>query len=69
MKSSDAFWRVVRSLLQLIAGGGLTVLFTQIVKDTPDQYDPYIWMVNTLIVVIAQNALEAWKGKKLIGPK
>jgi hypothetical protein len=69
MLTRDSMWRVIRSLVQLVAAGGLTVLFTQIVKDTPDQYDAYILMVNTLIVVIAQNLVESMTGTKLIGPQ
>lgn len=69
MITRDSMWRIVRSLIQLVAGGGLTVLFTQIAKDTPDRYDPYVFMLSTLIVVIAQNVYETMTGSKLIGPQ
>ena len=69
MITRDSMWRIVRSLVQLAAGGGLTVLFTQIAKDTPDKYDPYVFMVATLVVVIAQNLYEAMTDTKLIGPQ
>jgi len=62
-------WRIIRSLVQLVAGGGLTVLFNQIAQDTNDKYDPYVFMVATLVVIVAQNAYEAMTDSKLIGPQ
>ena len=50
--------RTLRTLLQLIAAGGLTALVTQISKDVPDSYAPYILLVSALIVTLAQNWLE-----------
>jgi superfamily II DNA or RNA helicase len=62
-------WRIVRSLVQLAAGGGLTVLFNQIAQDTNDKYDPYVFMLATLVVIVAQNLYESMSGAKLIGPQ
>jgi len=62
-------WRIIRSLVQLVAGGGLTVLFNQIAQDTNDKYDPYVFMVATLVVIVAQNVYEAMTDTKLIGPQ
>ena len=50
--------RTLRTLLQLIAAGGFTALVTQISKDVPDSYAPYILLVSALIVTLAQNLLE-----------
>ena len=65
----DSMWRIIRSLVQLVAGGGLTVLFNQIAQDTNDKYDPYVFMVATLVVIVAQNVYEAMTDTKLIGPQ
>lgn len=66
--SKDGLWRIIRSALQLVAGGGLGALVTQIVADTPDQYDPYIFLLSAGLTALAQIIIEEWRGKKLIGP-
>ncbi len=56
------FWqRIARTLLQLISGGGLTLLIDQIVTDIPPQYVPYVIILSTLIVTAVQNGAEAAK--------
>lgn len=65
----DSMWRVIRSLVQLAAGGGLSALFLQIASDTPDKYDPYVLMLSTLAVIVAQNLGEALTDSKWIGPQ
>jgi hypothetical protein len=65
----DSMWRIFRSVLQLIAGGGLTALLYQVAKDLPEGYAPYITLLSTGIVVLAQNAYEAMTDTKLIGPQ
>jgi hypothetical protein len=65
----DSMWRIFRSVLQLIAGGGLTALLYQVAKDLPEGYAPYITLLSTGIVVLAQNAVEAMTDTKLIGPQ
>jgi hypothetical protein len=52
----DSMWRIFRSVLQLIAAGGLTALLYQVAKDLPEGYAPYITLISTGIVVLAQNA-------------
>lgn len=53
------FWqRIARTLIQLIAAGGLTTLINQIVTDIPADWAPYILILNTLIVAAAQNGIE-----------
>jgi hypothetical protein len=65
----DSMWRIFRSVLQLIAGGGLTALLYQVAKDLPEGYAPYITLLSTGIIVVAQNAVEAMTDTKLIGPQ
>lgn len=55
---SDATRRAIRTLMQLIAGGGLTLLVDQIAKDLPTQYVPYLMIGFTLLVTFSQNWLE-----------
>lgn len=62
---NDGMRRIVRTLIQLVAGGGLTALFLQIAKDVPTSYAPYIVLVSTAIVTCAQIAVEGWKGKDI----
>jgi len=63
---SDGLARIVRSALQLIAGGGLTALFLQIANDVPDSWAPYIVLVSTGVVVGAQILVEELTGKALL---
>jgi hypothetical protein len=50
--------RILRTLIQLLAGGAFAALFTQVAHDVPPQYAPYVVIVTTLFVSTAQNALE-----------
>lgn len=69
MLTRDSYWRIFRSLLQLIVGGGLAGVILQVTNDTPDRYDPYIVLLGGFIVIVAQNVLESMTGSKLIGPQ
>jgi homoserine acetyltransferase len=55
----------VRTLCQLVAGGALGGLVTQLVLDTPDRYDPYIVLASSALVAIAQLILEEWTGQDI----
>ncbi len=55
---SDAVSRAVRTLAQMLVGGGFAALFTQIVKDVPPQYGVYLSIFFTLLVSFVQNVLE-----------
>lgn len=63
---SDGLARIVRSILQLVAGGGLTALFMQLAKDVPDSYAPYIVLLASGLVAIAQIGVEELAGKALL---
>jgi hypothetical protein len=54
----DWFARILRTLLQMLAGGAFTALFEQVARDVPPSYTPYVLIISTLIVAAAQNALE-----------
>jgi hypothetical protein len=54
----DTIYRVLRTLVQMVAGGGLTVLVDQLVTDVPASYAPYVLIGFTLAVGVAQNLLE-----------
>ena len=60
--------RILRTILQLIAGGAFTALFDQIVRDVPVTYAPYVALVFTLFVTIVQNLVEQSTGKALLKP-
>jgi len=63
---NDTTRRILRTILQLVAGGALGGLATQIVLDTPDRYDPYIVLASSAIVAIAQQlVLEEMTGKDI----
>ena len=62
---NDSARRILRTLIQLIAGGALGSLATQIVLDVPDRYDPYILLASTAITAIAQIVIEDWRGKDI----
>lgn len=55
---SDAVRRALRTLMQLIAAGGLTALVDQLSHDLPTRYVPYVLIGMTLLVSFAQNWLE-----------
>lgn len=63
---NDALARIIRTVLQLIAGGGLTALFLQLANDVPDKYAPYIVLLSTGLVALAQVAVEELTGKALL---
>ena len=50
--------RILRTVIQLIAGGAFAALFEQIARDVPSSYTPYVALIATLIVTVAQNAAE-----------
>ncbi|MCA9876808.1 MAG: hypothetical protein KC442_03470 [Thermomicrobiales bacterium] len=50
--------RIIRTLIQMLAGGAFTALFEQIARDAPPGITPYVLIISTLIVAAAQNALE-----------
>ncbi len=61
---NDSTRRILRGLVQLVAGGGLGVLVTQVVLDTPNAYDPYVILAGAGAATIAQVVMEEWKGDK-----
>jgi hypothetical protein len=67
--TTDARWRIIRSVLQLIAGGGLGELFRQVATDVPESYAPYIMLLSAGLVMAAQNIYEAITDTKIIGPQ
>lgn len=58
MNLPDSVRRALRTLVQLVAGGGLTALVDQLAQDLPDAYRPYIFIASTVIVTLAQNYAE-----------
>lgn len=59
---SDSTRRILRTIIQLVAGGALGSLATQVVLDVPDRYDPYILLLSAAITAIAQIVIEEWRG-------
>lgn len=57
-RSNDWWRRGARTLVQFIAGGGLTVLVDQLVLDIPDRYDAYVIIVAGAAVSVCQNFAE-----------
>lgn len=55
---NDSVARILRSIIQLAAGGAFTALFLQIAKDVPESYAPYIALISALVVTICQNVAE-----------
>ena len=55
---NEATSRIIRTLIQLGAGGALTALFDQIVTDVPSGIAPYVALMFTLFVTEAQNTAE-----------
>lgn len=55
---SDPLRRAIRTLMQLVVGGGLTALVNQLAGDVPTKYAPYILIGFTLLVAFCQNWLE-----------
>jgi hypothetical protein len=64
----DTAARILRTLLQLLAGGAFTALFDQIVTDVPVHVAPYLALIFTLLVTVAQNSIEGATGKALLKP-
>ena len=64
----DSVARILRTLLQLLAGGAFTVIFDQIVRDVPSSYQPYLVAIFTLLVTTAQNAVEQKTGHAILKP-
>lgn len=54
----DSIRRPLRTLVQLVAAGGLTALVNQLVIDLPAQYAVYVTIGFTLLVSFAQNYCE-----------
>lgn len=54
----DWLARILRTIIQLLAGGAFAALFMQIAHDVPENYAPYVTLISALIVNIAQNGLE-----------
>ena len=57
-RTNDWWRRGVRTIIQLIAGGGLTALFQQVATDLDAQYTAYVLMLSTFLVTVAQNYCE-----------
>lgn len=55
---NDHLSRILRTLVQLAAGGALTALFDQIVTDVPPSLAPYLALIFTLVVTVCQNVAE-----------
>jgi len=64
--STDAKRRIARTVLQIVAGGGLTWLFEQLAMDLPPSYTVYVWGCATLLVTVSQMLLEDFFGKGLM---
>lgn len=54
----DSKRRAIRTLVQLIAGGGLAALTQQLAGDVPAAYVPYLMIGYTTAVSLAQNYAE-----------
>jgi hypothetical protein len=63
---NDSLARVVRTAVQLIAGGILTALTDQVVKDIDPVYVPYFVAGYSLLVTVCQNLVEEWKGRSVL---
>lgn len=62
---SDGYARILRTILQLVAGGALYGLTEQFAKDVPEEYAAYVLLGYTLLVTVAQMAIEGATGKGL----
>jgi hypothetical protein len=64
---SDTWKRFFRTLIQLAAGGTFTVLYSSRSPTTYlSGYTPYILIVSTLVVTLAQNTVEDATGKSIL---
>ncbi len=59
---TDGTKRIIRTVLQMVAGGALFALTDQIATDLPGQYAPYIILGYTLLVTAVQNVVESLDG-------
>lgn len=66
---NDGVERTLRTLVQLVAAGGLTWLTEALANDLPPGSVPYMLGVYTVLVTLCQNAVEEWTGKGLLKPK
>lgn len=55
---NDWWRRGLRTLVQFIAGGGLTVLVDQLVYDIPDRFDAYVIIGAGALASVCQNYAE-----------
>ena len=60
--------RIIRTVLQLIAGGAFAELFLQVSKDVPANVAPYVILISVLLVTICQNLIEQTTGKAILKP-
>lgn len=58
MTVKDWVGRFLRTVIQFVAGGGLTIAIDQIVKDLDPKYVPYVLVGSVLLVNICQNFAE-----------
>ena len=54
----DSFYRVLRTLVQFVAGGGLALLTNQLVQDLSAAYVPYLTIGYTILVCLCQHLAE-----------
>lgn len=54
----DWLARITRTAIQLGAAGVLTAFLTQVSKDVPPFYTPYVLIGSTLLVTFCQNIAE-----------
>ena len=50
----DSLYRVLRTLVQFVAGGGLALLTNQLVQDLSAAYVPYLTIGYTILVCLCQ---------------
>lgn len=65
---NDSVARIVRTILQAVAGAGVVEIAEFFAGELPDRFDQYAYPVAFLVVAIAQNLLEEWSGKALLRP-
>jgi hypothetical protein len=57
--TKEVWQRAARTIIQLIAAGGLTALTDQIASDLPANYAVYFMILYTAVVSWSQNYLES----------
>jgi hypothetical protein len=55
----EVYQRALRTLIQLIAAGGLTALTDQLASDMPAHVAPYLVILYAFVVSWAQNFIES----------